>query len=214
VNQTNKEEICIAERLLRIGNSPCFDIINTVHSRYDPSQPDYLTSYSDLVKWAATGELITKSQRTQLLAAGEEQPRRAAAAFKKGVELRELLYRMFRAVIQKEKPQRQDVLDLNAWLATVLPRRRMVPGDAGYEWSWDENDDALDRPLWPVVLIAADMLVSGERSRIKQCPSPDGCGWFFYDVSKNGARRWCDMRHCGSLSKSRSYYKRHRHSRV
>jgi predicted RNA-binding Zn ribbon-like protein len=212
VSQTNKKDICIAERILRIGNSPCFDIINTVHSRYDRSQPDYLTSYSDLVKWSAGGNLITKDQRAQLLAAGESKPRSAATAFKRGIELRELLYRLFRAVIQNEQARSRDVLDLNTWVSRVLQRRRVVPNGRTYGWSWDEDPEAFDRPLWEVVAAAVDVLVSGDPKRIKQCPSPDGCGWLFYDVSKNGTRRWCDMRHCGSLSKSRRYYERHKHS--
>lgn len=39
--------------------------------------------------------------------------------------------------------------------------------------------------------------------RLKGC---DGCGGvYFYDVSKNNSRRWCDMAICGSQQKSRTY---------
>lgn len=57
--------------------------------------------------------------------------------------------------------------------------------------------------------------IRDEIRRLKGC---DGCGYaYFYDVSKNNSRRWCDMAICGSQQKSRAYRRRqsaeaHRHA--
>lgn len=61
-------------------------------------------------------------------------------------------------------------------------------------------------------LIAAGYFASavrGDWARIRRCPAHD-CAWVFWDSSKNGSRRWCSMRVCGSRAKARAYAERHR----
>jgi hypothetical protein len=53
----------------------------------------------------------------------------------------------------------------------------------------------------PVVESAADALVIGELARIRRCA--DGrCPRVFFDGTKNGRRRWCDMATCGNRAKA------------
>jgi predicted RNA-binding Zn ribbon-like protein len=61
--------------------------------------------------------------------------------------------------------------------------------------------------LAPVVRAAADLATSAELSRIRECGS-DTCFWLFLDRSKNGTRRWCDMKVCGNRAKARRHYQR------
>jgi hypothetical protein len=37
----------------------------------------------------------------------------------------------------------------------------------------------------------------------------DACRWLFFDRSRNGSRRWCDMSACGNRMKTRRYRRRH-----
>jgi predicted RNA-binding Zn ribbon-like protein len=41
------------------------------------------------------------------------------------------------------------------------------------------------------------------------CPG-EGCGWLFFDASKNRSRRWCAMEDCGNRAKARRHYRRSR----
>jgi len=41
------------------------------------------------------------------------------------------------------------------------------------------------------------------------CPG-EGCGWLFFDTSKNRSRRWCAMEDCGNRAKARRHYRRSR----
>ena len=66
------------------------------------------------------------------------------------------------------------------------------------------------RPIWPVALSAAELLMLGDLGRVEECPGSDGCGWLFFDSSKNGRRRWCSMEGCGSRDKMRRLYARKR----
>jgi len=65
----------------------------------------------------------------------------------------------------------------------------------------DPIDDALARLADPLVT----ELTSGHPERIRICDN-DRCRWVFFDTSRNGTRRWCDMATCGNQAKA----KRHR----
>lgn len=45
--------------------------------------------------------------------------------------------------------------------------------------------------------------------RIRECAA-DSCRALFVDTTRNGSRRWCSMRRCGSRAKASAYYHRHR----
>lgn len=55
---------------------------------------------------------------------------------------------------------------------------------------------------------AVELLTGADPHRVKACPADEGCGWIFYDESKNSSRRWCSMRGCGSRAKLRRMYAR------
>jgi len=61
----------------------------------------------------------------------------------------------------------------------------------------DPIDDALARLADPLVM----ELTSGQPERIKICDN-DTCRWVFYDTSRTGKRRWCDMATCGNRAKA------------
>jgi predicted RNA-binding Zn ribbon-like protein len=47
----------------------------------------------------------------------------------------------------------------------------------------------------------------GRWGRLKACRN-EGCRWAFYDASKNGMGRWCNMQVCGARQKMRAYRER------
>ena len=63
--------------------------------------------------------------------------------------------------------------------------------------------------LAPVAAAAAGLLATGDRARLRRCAA-EGCGRWFYDVSRNGRRRWCSMARCGNRAKVAAHYRRHR----
>jgi predicted RNA-binding Zn ribbon-like protein len=50
-------------------------------------------------------------------------------------------------------------------------------------------------------------MIDGSWLRFKACPGR-GCGWAFYDHSRNQSARWCSMKVCGDREKARAYYQR------
>jgi predicted RNA-binding Zn ribbon-like protein len=61
----------------------------------------------------------------------------------------------------------------------------------------DPIDDALARLADPLV----KELTAGHPERIRICDN-DTCRWVFYDTSRTGRRRWCDMATCGNRAKA------------
>ena len=61
----------------------------------------------------------------------------------------------------------------------------------------DPIDDALARLADPLVR----ELTGGHPERIRICDN-DRCRWVFYDTSRTGRRRWCDMATCGNRAKA------------
>ncbi|MFB6818100.1 CGNR zinc finger domain-containing protein [Streptomyces sp. NPDC056347] len=69
----------------------------------------------------------------------------------------------------------------------------------------------VDDPAWlPAWTAAADLvrLLTERPDRVRHCAHPE-CVLWFYDISKNGSRRWCSMEVCGNRAKSERFQKSH-----
>ncbi len=67
----------------------------------------------------------------------------------------------------------------------------------GHRHVGDPLDDALATLIEPVVR----EITSGRRDRLRTCAN-DTCRWVFFDDSRTGRRRWCDMSTCGNRAKA------------
>ncbi|MFE3674881.1 CGNR zinc finger domain-containing protein [Streptomyces griseus] len=97
-----------------------------------------------------------------------------------------------------------DADPLNEVLSHGRVRRTLGPD--GAPASTVEVDD----PSWAPAWHAAESwlrLLADRPDRIRPCANP-ACVLHFYDVSKNGTRRWCSMAGCGNRAKARRHYAR------
>ena len=202
-----------------LGGHASLDFVNTVGAwvtdAASTSTRDYkdagirekLSDYSDLVSWSRSAGLLTEKDMKELLRAAEEQPRAAAAVVKRAHNLRSALYRLFKSVVENWSPDQVNIDCLNEELHIARVHQRLLSAGNKLEWNWDSADEALDRVLWPVVLGAAELLSSGDLSRLRQCGGEE-CGWLFLDTSRNRSRQWCKMSDCGNLAKVRRFRRR------
>jgi predicted RNA-binding Zn ribbon-like protein len=191
------------------GGRICVDFVNTVDNRGTVHAVEYFTSYTDVVAWGHHTGLVSEERARRLLAEAERHPKQAHAVLTHVVTLREALYRTFLAAAEGAPAAAADVDAINEALSHAMARARLIPADDGYVWAWEEDDTALDAPLWPVVRSAAELLTSAELHRVHLCSGED-CGWLFLDTSKNRSRRWCAMEGCGNRAKARRHYQRTR----
>jgi predicted RNA-binding Zn ribbon-like protein len=191
-----------------LGGRLCLDFCNTAEFRDSERYVELLTSYPALIAWSKHAGTISAGEAEHLLkvVSGE----RAAAALDDALALRLALYRLFRGCAHGE-PADLSALDmLNTRLSGVMALRHLQPLDSGFYWEWGGSMDDPQRPLWPVLLSASELMTSDDLRRVRQCPN---CGWLFVDTSRNHTRRWCSMDFCGSEVKSRRQYQRKRASR-
>lgn len=193
----------------RVGGRLCLDFVNTRGSHFDPGAREYVGDYAQLVAWLRLcDDGLDARQATRLLAAARAHPRRAGDVFARSRELRALLFRIVAARAHGKAPARADLEAFDHETQAALAERTLTPGEP-WRWSW-RDDDALELPLWLVLASSVDLLLDDDPSRLRQCPAPDGCGWLFYDTSKNATRRWCSMRMCGNGAKARRFQRRRR----
>jgi predicted RNA-binding Zn ribbon-like protein len=183
----------------------CLDFANTANWHASAQPEEELNSYADLVGWGRQVGLLTAAEAERLLQTAAQQPADAHAALAQAVELREAIYRIFSAIAAGRTPAPADLAILNNWFATGLGRLQVTQTAGSFGWQWQGAAAALEGLLWPVAHSAAELLISAELDRVKECADERGCGWLFFDTSRNRSRRWCSMEGCGNLAKVRRH---------
>jgi predicted RNA-binding Zn ribbon-like protein len=204
-----------ADQVEVLGGALCLDFVNTIEPRVTPSDgtvpQDYLTSYTDLLMWSQHVGILSAMETVGLQAEAIREMQQAQVALEQAVMLREVIYQVFFAIAQ-HRPVDAAALDtLKSFYASAMRYSRFQPSndEDHFEVRWIDQPVVLTRPLWPVVYSAVELLLRGEHRRIKDCPTGgEGCGWLFYDTSKNNSRRWCSMQSCGGEAKERRRGKR------
>jgi predicted RNA-binding Zn ribbon-like protein len=153
------------------------------------------------------GEATVRLTERGLLEQGErigETERRRLVAFREG--LREVLL----AHNGVAKPESEAKI-LNDLVASAALRVRFGPdGRPSLEPAAGGGvvEQIFGRLLAEVIWAEAE----GKWGRLKACRN-EGCLWAFYDASKNGMGRWCNMDVCGARHKMRRYRERKSRSR-
>jgi predicted RNA-binding Zn ribbon-like protein len=193
-----------------VGNNLCLDFVNTVHDRRSSTQRDDFTSYDDLVAWSRLAGITTAGEAEQLLAWARQHPEEATHVFKRAIEQREVIYRIFAAIVQEREPEPSDLARLSELFADAMSRACITLRDNTFTWDWTQKETTLESLLWPVIRAAAELLTSPDLHLARQCAADD-CTWLFLDTSKNHSRRWCDMKSCGNRTKVSKHYERRKH---
>lgn len=187
----------------------CLDFLNTLSNRADEVPTERLGDYKELVRWAADAGVVDDGTAAALVREGCENPEAARRVLMRAVRVREAMYGIFAAIRIGATPPSEDMVLFNRELAAALSNVRVdIAHPATFEASWSP-EPRLDRPLWPVLRSAADLLVAGDLSRVKSCAS-HSCEWVFLDESRNRSRQWCQMEVCGNRAKARRHYARSR----
>lgn len=189
------------------------DFANTLSTRQESCQAEYLTGYRDLVDWSRHAGVLSAEGARRLRALAARRPAEAVVVFDRAIEVREILFRLFSALAHGKAPRDDDVHGLNGVLRDAMGRLQLRRVKERFHWQWADDPDAFDAMLWPVVRAGAELLTGLERNTVRQCANHPLCQWLFLDKSKNQSRRWCSMDLCGSRDKVKRYYHRKKRDR-
>jgi predicted RNA-binding Zn ribbon-like protein len=189
------------------GNHRCPDFINT--EIIDKGHPvDLLQDFSDLIEWFVQAQIID-----------EKGAKAALSKVKVSTDGKLILVqaKSFRAVLRdmvdrivKGKPVPQSTIDeINKLLRRRVGCKQLSRTRQGFEERFHPETDEPVHLIVQIAEFASDLLCNADFSLIKKCENP-ACVLYFYDTSKNHARRWCSMSICGNRMKVAAHYKRHR----
>ena len=201
-----KKEKCEETPALERGKL-CLDFVNTVDWRNSKTRKkEILPDFSALILWSKKIGILEDKAVQILFKNALKQPNKAKQVYEKAIELRELLFRLFSSMETTGQASSHDLSIFNKFLADSMGKSCcLTPSDNGFVWSFCSGTDSMDLFLDPIIKSAADLLVSSELTRVKQC-ADDACGWLFMDKSRNNSRRWCSMKDCGNRAKAHRHY--------
>jgi predicted RNA-binding Zn ribbon-like protein len=186
----------------------CLDFANTRSWRPSAAPHERLRVFEDLVRWGEKARLLAPGDAARLRAAAGRQPAAAVAELRAALTLREAIYRTFLAIADGAAADGADIARLYASCAALLRGTRVAaragslaaepPGAKGAAASMERL------VLWPVLWSAVRLLGGSDLAQIRRCAAAN-CGWLFVDTTRNGSRRWCDMRICGNRDKVRRF---------
>jgi predicted RNA-binding Zn ribbon-like protein len=193
-----------------VGGHLALDFANTVDDPLGPARHDHASTYDDLVRWSLRVGSVGEEQGARLARRARRRPAEVAEAMATAHLLRDDLNAVFGAIVRREEPPPRVWRRVRDRAADALAAARLTPTDGGgHAWTWVDSAE-LVAVLHPVAAAAADLLVSDDLARLKQCAR---CPWLFLDVSRNHSRRWCDMDDCGRAQKIERYVARRRSAR-
>jgi predicted RNA-binding Zn ribbon-like protein len=184
----------------------CLDFANTAEQHGSANPQEKLNDYRDLVAWGEGAGVLSAREVRQLRKLSEQRGEHTAAVLKHALDLREALYHIFAAIGGERSVDPADLAILNEFLPEALSHAEVVPTTEGFAWRWVKGQGALDAMLWPVARSAADLLLSKDLDRVRECADDRGCGYLFVDMSRNRSRRWCSMESCGNRAKAMRHY--------
>jgi len=185
-----------------IGNNLSLDFVNTVGYISSENPIENLNSFSDLIEWSKQGKLISDDEAIVIFTKAKKNILESEKVFRRVLRLRKSVYDIFRSVISGEEISDEDLTILNRELSLAMSKAEIFSREGELIWDW--KNDGIERILFLITRIAAQLLTSSDLEKLKCC-SGENCGWLFYDTSKNKRRQWCDMRDCGNLAKARRF---------
>jgi len=184
-----------------LGERLWLDFVNTDETHHGV-RTDALRDFDALARWLGAAGVLDDERAAGMQRRAREQPAGASAALADARRIRAAL----RALAERAVPQaavRQDALaEINRVLGRSAGTRRLeAREDGAFVRSFVPGGDAFAGLMIPVVESAADALVLGELPRVRRCAAA-GCDRVFFDATRNGRRRWCDMKTCGNRAKA------------
>lgn len=184
-----------------VGERLWLDFVNCDGAR----SVDALRDFESLITWLEAGSVLDGERALGMRRRAREQPSGAAAtlvdAKRVRASLRALAERGAGATVG-EQVRNEALIEINRILGRSAGTRRLERrGDGTYVRAFVPVGDAFAGLMIPIVESAADALILGELPRVRRCADAR-CVRVFYDGTKNGRRRWCDMATCGNRAKA------------
>lgn len=195
------------QKFVIIADNLSLDFLNT--QIVDDGRPiDLLNNFEDLVEWAEAVKLLAPIQAEKLIrnSDGLSETKKFFAEVK---EFRRTLREMTDSITKNKAVKPSTIKMINSVLNQAYGYHELVKTESGFEKRFRTNFDKPQQLLIPIAESAADLISYGNPKNLRKCEGST-CILYFYDTTKNHARRWCSMTACGNRAKAAAFYKRSR----
>ena len=194
-----------------VGERLWLDFVNSddaTHSRVE-SRSDALESFEGFLSWLLAARVLDDEREQGMLRRAQQQPTGSHAALHEARRMRNILRALAeRGGAPADRATQTAIAEINRILGRSAGTRRVEPrSDGGFVRNFVTTGDVFAGLMIPVIESAADALVTGELERVRRCADPR-CARVFFDGSRNGKRRWCDMKTCGNRAKAARHRKK------
>jgi predicted RNA-binding Zn ribbon-like protein len=173
---------------LWVANHPCLDFVNT-EAVLQGQRMDLLGDPGRLAAWLERAGILTVERAGLLAARWRAHPDEGHAALVRARDLRSSLRRMAQELAETGGASEASLAAVNEAMERRVGYRQVRrTGAGGYAEQFEETEPLPDVVGLPAGA-AADLLCHADLSLIRRCENPR-CILFFYDTSKNHARRW------------------------
>lgn len=163
---------------------------------------DVLSDFDAFVRWLQAAGVLDAERAAGMRRRAQQQPAGAGAALVDARRVRAALRALAERGARHDAVRRDALAEINRVLGRSAGTRRLELRDDGtFARAFVPVGDAFAGLLIAVVESAADALIEGELERVRRCGDAR-CTRVFYDATKNGRRRWCDMATCGNRAKA------------
>jgi predicted RNA-binding Zn ribbon-like protein len=201
-----------------VGGHFVLDLVNTVEPRANVADRlERLADPEDLVAWAVRAQVIGGAEAEAVRQAWAASATAGQQALGAAIEIREATYALLGPRAYRHSGETLDTCSA----LEVLALRRAAAAARTELVAGGETAVRLVVGTTPAMLIpdrlanaAVELLSTADLSTLRACPIVEGgCGWLFFDQSRNGSRRWCVMADCGANAKARRLTERRRAGR-
>lgn len=183
-----------------VGERLWLDFVNTGEARR--AGADALQDVDRFVAWLEAAGVLDAERAATIRRRAVEQPAGATAALLEARRVRAALRRLAEQGARSRDVCVGALTEINRVLGRSAGTRRIeLRDDGSFARTFVPVGEAFAGLIIPVVESAADALIRGELPRVHRC-ADEGCARVFYDTTKNGGRRWCDMATCGNRAKA------------
>lgn len=187
-----------------IGENLALDYVNTQRVR-DNQVVDQIEDYATLVSWLAQAHVLNPAQTKTALKRGPSTTGNRVHA--QAHVLRAALHTMVESIVATRLVPRSSLDVINEVLRHGATYVQIERRRGGFEKRTHADRTEAVQLLAPIAEAAVDLLCQGNLSLVKKCDNPH-CILYFYDTTKNHARRWCSMAGCGNRMKAAAHYRR------
>jgi predicted RNA-binding Zn ribbon-like protein len=168
---------------------------------------DDLPSVAAALDWLAAHGFLSEEEAEGERARLAAEPS-AEAALERLREVRSGLRELIDAVDDERAPAAACLTAVNSVLS-LRETTELQPCPDGLRLQRRREGPPLDRALAEISRRVAAEFDEGRQGRLRVCAN-DRCRWAFYDRSRPGSRRWCEMSSCGNRAKAARHRERQR----